>query len=183
MLGCSYGADLLWLGVAAVAYIHELPSALGLITSISVSFMITWYSLRVFDRYAFTSLLHAELGVWASLPLLGVLVRLLDALFHLLLPIFLICRYLAYVKLWMSPVSFLLVRLVHRNKNNHPHHHHHDHHVRKVFFLFAPYEFTPPRSPHFWAAAYQMELVLNGTIPLLCVLVQQVQFVCQDYEL
>lgn len=36
------------------------------------------------------------------------------------------------------------------------------------------YRFSPPRSPHFWNAAYKMELLLNLFVPLSCVLAHQV---------
>ncbi len=36
------------------------------------------------------------------------------------------------------------------------------------------YGFAPPRSKHFWAAAYRMEIVLDLFVPLLCVLSQTV---------
>lgn len=36
------------------------------------------------------------------------------------------------------------------------------------------YRFSPPRSPHFWNAAYKMELLLNLLVPLFCVLAHQV---------
>lgn len=36
------------------------------------------------------------------------------------------------------------------------------------------YRFSPPRSQHFWNAAYKMELMLNLCVPLFCVLAHQV---------
>ena len=36
------------------------------------------------------------------------------------------------------------------------------------------YRFSPPRSQHFWNAAYKMELMLNLLVPLFCVLAHQV---------
>lgn len=36
------------------------------------------------------------------------------------------------------------------------------------------YRFSPPRSQHFWNAAYKMELMLNLFVPLFCVLAHQV---------
>lgn len=37
------------------------------------------------------------------------------------------------------------------------------------------YRFLPPRSQHFWNAAYKMELMLNLFVPLFCVLAHQVR--------
>lgn len=36
------------------------------------------------------------------------------------------------------------------------------------------YRFSPPRSQHFWKAAYKMELMLNLFVPLFCVMAHQV---------
>ncbi|OQS00774.1 hypothetical protein ACHHYP_02714 [Achlya hypogyna] len=146
----------------AAAYATNWHEGLGLMTSMSVAFMIAWYSLRTLDRYAFTALLHAELGVWASSPFVAVAMRLLDASFHIALPCFLLCKYLSYIKLWMSPVSLVMVYVVHSS----------DLRLPKPFArLLMPYQFTPPRPPQFAAALFKLEMLLFTSVPVLSYLV------------
>ncbi|EQC25170.1 hypothetical protein SDRG_16953 [Saprolegnia diclina VS20] len=162
MLGCSYSADLAWVVATATAYATGSAAGLGLMTSLGVAFMITWYSLRTLDRYAFTALLHAEVGVWASSPTLAVALRLVDGAFHIVLPCYLLVKYLDAIQLWMSPLSLGLVYVVHHPSLVMP---------TVVSRLHLPYEFTPPRSPQFWAALYKMELLLCTSVPILACLV------------
>ncbi|RLO06353.1 hypothetical protein DYB28_002190 [Aphanomyces astaci] len=115
--------------------------------------MITWYSLRTYDRHAFTALVHAEWGLWSSSAFLGVVSRIVDALVHVVLPCVMLCWHFSRVKLWMSPVAMLVAVGMHRLRHRCP-------------FVF--YQFTPRRSRHFWDAALTMDVLIHGSLPLFC---------------
>ncbi|GMF59478.1 unnamed protein product [Phytophthora fragariaefolia] len=146
-----------WFAFTVVAHLLASEAALGIATSMGITIMVGWYSLRVFDRYAFTAILNGWLGVWASSPLLGVAARVGDIMLHLLVPMLLVSCYLPLVRVWMSVPA--LIHFV----------------VGGGVFPKADhiYRFSPPRSQHFWNAAYKMELMLNVLVPLFCVLAHQ----------
>ena len=91
-----------WFVFTAVAHVVASESALGIATSMGITIMVGWYSLRVFDRYAFTAILNGWLGVWTSSPVLGVAARVVDFVLHLLVPMLLVSCYLPLVRVWMS---------------------------------------------------------------------------------
>jgi hypothetical protein len=91
-----------WLGYTLLAHALASEAMLGLATSMGITIMVGWYTLRVFDRYAFTAILNGWLGVWASSRVLGVLARVADLVGHLLIPMALISCYLPFVRVWMS---------------------------------------------------------------------------------
>ena len=91
-----------WFVFTAVAHALASESALGIATSMGITIMVGWYSLRVFDRYAFTAILNGWLGVWTSSPVLGVAARVGDFVLHLLVPMLPVSCYLPLVRVWMS---------------------------------------------------------------------------------
>uniref|UniRef100_K3W6U0 RNA methyltransferase n=1 Tax=Globisporangium ultimum (strain ATCC 200006 / CBS 805.95 / DAOM BR144) TaxID=431595 RepID=K3W6U0_GLOUD len=147
-------------------FVIESDAARGIATSMGITIMVGWYTLRVFDRYAFTAVLNGWLGVWASSPTLGFLARIGDFLIHLVLPMLLISCYLPLVRVWMSIPALISSRLWSHFV------------VGGGVFPKADhvYRFSPPRSQHFWNAAYKMELMLNMFVPLFCVLAHQRSF-------
>ncbi|KAF0689273.1 Aste57867_19252 [Aphanomyces stellatus] len=165
MLACSYAADTLWVLGAAAAAFRQDSTALGMLTSSGVAFMITWFSLRTYDRHAFTSLLHAEWGVWSASSVLGICSRLVDAAIHVVLPCLMLCWHLRHVRLWMSLAGMAAVEVLHRLRQMH-----------LPFHRYLFYQFTPPRSHHFWDAASHLELMLHGSIPVFCWIAQQQRF-------
>lgn len=91
-----------WLLFTAAGHVFPKSEAvLGIATSMGITIMVGWYTLRVFDRYAFTAVMNGWLGVWAGSPALGFLCRLGDFMIHLLLPMLLISCYLPLVRVWM----------------------------------------------------------------------------------
>ncbi|KAE8910936.1 hypothetical protein PF005_g1701 [Phytophthora fragariae] len=155
-----------WFAFTVIAHLLASEAALGIATSMGITIMVGWYSLRVFDRYAFTAILNGWLGVWASSPLLGVAARVGDILLHLLVPMLLVSCYLPLVRVWMSVPALISSRLWSHFV------------VGGGVFPKADhiYRFSPPRSQHFWNAAYKMELMLNLLVPLFCVLAHQRSF-------
>ncbi|DBA01323.1 TPA: hypothetical protein N0F65_001828 [Lagenidium giganteum] len=147
-----------WLGFTVMSHFVSSDAALGLATTMGITIMVGWYSLRVFDRYAFTALLNGWLGVWATSPLLGLAARIGDFVVHLLLPMVLISCYLPLVRVWMSIPALICSRIWCYAV------------VGGGLFPKADhvYRFSPPRSQHFWNAAYKMELLLNLCVPLFC---------------
>lgn len=83
-------------------FVIASDAARGIATSMGITIMVGWYTLRVFDRYAFTAVMNGWLGVWASSPALKLLARVVDFMIHLLLPMLLISCYLPLVRVWMS---------------------------------------------------------------------------------
>ncbi|ETI37549.1 hypothetical protein, variant [Phytophthora nicotianae] len=155
-----------WFVFTLIAHLLASEAALGIATSMGITIMVGWYSLRVFDRYAFTAILNGWLGVWASSPLLGFAARVGDIMLHLLVPMLLVSCYLPLVRVWMSVPALISSRLW-------------SHFVvgGRVFPKADHiYRFSPPRSQHFWNAAYKMELMLNLLVPLFCVLAHQRSF-------
>ncbi|OWZ04130.1 hypothetical protein PHMEG_00024022 [Phytophthora megakarya] len=155
-----------WFVFTVIAHVLASEAALGIATSMGITIMVGWYSLRVFDRYAFTAILNGWLGVWASSPLLGFAARMGDFLLHLLVPMLLVSCYLPLVRVWMSVPALISSRLWSHFV------------VGGGVFPKADhiYRFSPPRSQHFWNAAYKMELMLNLLVPLFCVLAHQRSF-------
>ncbi|KAG7375637.1 Mycolic acid cyclopropane synthetase [Phytophthora pseudosyringae] len=155
-----------WFAFTVIAHLLASEAALGIATSMGITIMVGWYSLRVFDRYAFTAILNGWLGVWASSPLLGVAARAGDMMLHLLVPMLLVSCYLPLVRVWMSVPALISSRLWSHFV------------VGGGVFPKADhiYRFSPPRSQHFWHAAYKMELMLNLLVPLFCVLAHQRSF-------
>ncbi|EGZ28090.1 hypothetical protein PHYSODRAFT_475526 [Phytophthora sojae] len=155
-----------WFAFTVIAHLLASEAALGIATSMGITIMVGWYSLRVFDRYAFTAILNGWLGVWASSPLLGIAARVGDILLHLLVPMLLVSCYLPLVRVWMSVPALISSRLWSHFV------------VGGGVFPKADhiYRFSPPRSQHFWNAAYKMELMLNLLVPLFCVLAHQRSF-------
>ncbi|KAI9908594.1 hypothetical protein PsorP6_004377 [Peronosclerospora sorghi] len=161
-----------WFLFTIFAHVLASKAALGIATSLGITIMVGWYSLRVFDRYAFTALLNGWLGVWSSSSVLGVAARVGDIMLHLLVPMLLISCYLPLVRVWMSIPTLISSRLW-------------------SYFVAGGgvfpkadhiYRFSPPRSQHFWSAAYKMELMLNVLVPIFCVLAHKValshEFAC-----
>lgn len=91
-----------WLVFTLAAHLLASKAALGIATSMGITIMVGWYTLRVFDRYAFTAVMNGWLGVWASSPVLGFIARMVDFLIHLLVPMLLVSCYLPIVRVWMS---------------------------------------------------------------------------------
>ncbi|RLN90633.1 hypothetical protein BBJ28_00023044 [Nothophytophthora sp. Chile5] len=145
-----------WVAYTIVAHLLASEAALGIATSMGITIMVGWYTLRVFDRYAFTAILNGWLGVWASSPVLGLVARVGDFVLHLLIPMLLISCYLPLVRVSSRLWSHFVVGGGVFPKADHI------------------YRFSPPRSQHFWNAAYKMELMLNLFVPLFCVLAHQV---------
>ncbi|KAH9111377.1 hypothetical protein LEN26_011267 [Aphanomyces euteiches] len=165
MLACSYGMDFLWMMWASVAMSRGQEVALGLLTSSGTAFMITWYSLRIYDRYAFTALLHSQWGVWSASSVLGILMRIFDGAIHIVWPSIMLCWYLRHVKLWMTPVGMLCVATTYRLRQTTK--------SFPVLHRYIFYQFSPERSHHFWAAAFKLEMILHGCIPFFCWIAQQ----------
>ncbi|CEG49451.1 hypothetical protein L916_15926 [Plasmopara halstedii] len=155
-----------WFVFTMFAHLLASKAALGIATSMGITVMVGWYSLRVFDRYAFTAILNGWLGVWASSPFLGILARVGDFVLHLFVPLLLVTCYLPLVRVWMSVPALISSRLWSHCV------------VGGGVFPKADhvYRFSPPRSQHFWNAAYKMELMLNMLVPLFCVLAHQRSF-------
>ncbi|KAL4096079.1 hypothetical protein PRIC1_009444 [Phytophthora ramorum] len=155
-----------WFAFTVVAHLLASEAALGIATSMGITIMVGWYSLRVFDRYAFTAILNGWLGVWASSPVLGLAARIGDFMLHLVVPMLLVSCYLPFVRVWMSVPALISSRLWSHFV------------VGGGVFPKADhiYRFSPPRSQHFWNAAYKMELMLNLLVPLFCVLAHQRSF-------
>lgn len=91
-----------WLAYTVLAHVVASEAMLGIASSMGMTIMVGWYTLRIFDRFAFTAILHGWLGVWASSRVLGVLARIGDVIIHLLTPMALISCYLPFVRVWMS---------------------------------------------------------------------------------
>ncbi|RMX64616.1 hypothetical protein KXD40_002093 [Peronospora effusa] len=155
-----------WFVFTVLAHLFASKTALGIATSMGITVMAGWYSLRLFDRYAFTAILNGWLGVWASSPVLGVAAHIGDFMLHLLVPMLLVTCYLPLVRVWMSVPAVVSSRLWSHCV------------VGGGVFPKADhiYRFSPPRSQHFWNAAYKMELMLNLLVPLFCVLAHQRSF-------
>ncbi|KAF4316864.1 hypothetical protein BBO99_00007721 [Phytophthora kernoviae] len=155
-----------WFVFTVAAHLLASEAALGIATSMGITIMVGWYTLRVFDRSAFTAILNGWLGVWASSPVVGVAARAGDLLLHLTVPMLLVSWYLPLVRVWMSVPALISSRLWSHFV------------VGGGVFPKADhiYRFSPPRSQHFWNAAYKMELMLNLLVPLFCVLAHQRSF-------
>ncbi|KAJ0394047.1 hypothetical protein P43SY_000968 [Pythium insidiosum] len=146
-----------------VSLITESKAAIGIATSMGITVMIGWYTLRVMDRYAFTAVLNGWLGSWSKSKALGVFARAGDLAIHFVFPIALLVFFLPNVRAWMCIPALISSRLWSRFV------------VGEGGFPKADhvYRFVPPRSQHFWNTAYRMELVLNVLVPCCCHLVHQ----------
>ncbi|TMW60538.1 hypothetical protein Poli38472_000580 [Pythium oligandrum] len=147
-----------WLAFGIISHFLESPAALGIATSMGITVMIGWYTLRVIDRYAFTAVLNGWLGSWSKSRPLGLFARAGDLVIHCFLPLLFLYLYLPHVRIWMCIPALISSRLWSHFV------------VGGGLFPTADhvYRFVPPRSKHFWTTAYRMELVLNVLIPCAC---------------
>ncbi|GLD91548.1 hypothetical protein PINS_up000081 [Pythium insidiosum] len=150
-----------WLVFAITSLVTESKAAIGIATSMGITVMIGWYTLRVMDRYAFTAVLNGWLGSWSKSKMLGIVARAGDLAIHFVFPIALLVFFLPHVRAWMCIPALISSRLWSRFV------------VGESGFPKADhvYRFVPPRSQHFWNTAYRMELVLNVLVPCCCHLV------------
>ncbi|TMW60539.1 hypothetical protein Poli38472_000581 [Pythium oligandrum] len=166
LMGVRLMYTMCWLLFSLLALLVGSDAALGIATTMGITIMVGWYALRVFDRGLFRAGLRGWLGVWANSSMVGFIVRVGDALVHLVLSMILISFHLPLVRVWMSIPALVASRLwVHFAVGGGT--------FPKGDHVFR---FDPPRSQHFWNAAYRLELVLNLCIPVFCVLAHQGSF-------
>ncbi|CAI5729771.1 unnamed protein product [Peronospora destructor] len=153
-----------WMAFAVLAHVMESEAALGMATSLGLSIMMGWYSLRVFDRTAFMGILQGWFGFLSKYRPFRLLANSVDLLLHMGVPLTLAFCYLPLVRIWMTvPIllfSQLWIQLV----------------AAGDLCLSGNdiYHIYPPRSKTFWLLVRKIELVYNLTIPTLCVLAYQV---------
>ncbi|CAI5725587.1 hypothetical protein KXD40_002092 [Peronospora effusa] len=152
-----------WMAFAVLAHVTESEAALGMATSLGLSIMMGWYSLRVFDRTAFMGILQGWFGFLSKYRPFRLLANSIDLLLHMGVPLTLAFCYLPLVRIWMTaPIllfSHLWITLV----------------AAGDLCLSGNdiYHIYPPRPKTFWLSVRKIELVYNLIIPTLCVLAYQ----------
>ena len=91
-----------WMAFAILAHVMESEAALGMATSLGLSIMMGWYSLRVFDRTAFMGILQGWFGFLSKYRPFRLLANTVDLLLHMGVPLTLAFCYLPLVRIWMT---------------------------------------------------------------------------------
>ncbi|POM80225.1 Hypothetical protein PHPALM_1968 [Phytophthora palmivora] len=149
-----------WVGFTVLAHVTESEAALGMATSLGLTIMMGWYSLRALDRATFMGILQGWFGFLSKYRPFRLLANSVDLLLHMGVPLVLAFCYLPLVRIWMTAPILLYVSLSSR-------------------FLAGcdlcdtgndVYHIYPPRPKTFWLAVRKIELVYNFTVPTFCVL-------------
>lgn len=92
-----------WAGFTVLAHLTGSEPALGLATSLGLTIMLGWYSLRaVVDRSTFSGILQGWFGFLSKFPPFRLLANSVDLLLHMMVPLVLALCYLPLVRLWMT---------------------------------------------------------------------------------
>lgn len=92
-----------WVGFTVLAHLTDSEAALGLATSLGLTIMLGWYSLRaVVDRSTFMGILQGWFGFLSKFPPFRLLANSVDVLLHMMVPLVLALCYLPLVRLWMT---------------------------------------------------------------------------------
>ncbi|KAG6975821.1 hypothetical protein JG688_00002001 [Phytophthora aleatoria] len=149
-----------WVAFTVLAHVIESEAALGMATSLGLTIMMGWYSLRTLDRTTFMGILQGWFGFLSKYWPLRLLANSVDLLLHMGVPLTLAFCYLPLVRVWMTlPIllfSQLWIKLV----------------AGGDLCLFGNdvYHIYPPRPKTFWLAVRKIELIYNFTVPTFCVL-------------
>ncbi|OWZ04129.1 hypothetical protein PHMEG_00024021 [Phytophthora megakarya] len=152
-----------WVGFTVLAHVIESEAALGMATSLGLTIMMGWYSLRTLDRSTFMGILQGWFGFLSKYRPFRLLANSVDLLLHMGVPLTLAFCYLPLVRVWMTaPIllfSQLWIKLV----------------AGGDLCLTGNdvYHIYPPRPKTFWMAVHKIELVYNFAVPTCCVLVYQ----------
>ncbi|CAH0477427.1 unnamed protein product [Peronospora belbahrii] len=152
-----------WTAFTVLAHVTESKVALGIATSLGLTIMMGWYSLRVFDNTAFMGILQGWFGFLSKYRPFRLLANSVDLVLHMGVPLTLAFCYLPLVQIWMTcPIllfSQLWIELV----------------AAGDLCLSGNdiYQIYPPRPKTFWLTVRKIELVYNLIIPTLCVLTCQ----------
>lgn len=102
-----------WLVFSAAAHLFESHAALGISTSMGITIMIGWYTLRIYDRYAFTAIMNGWVGRrWAKSRALTTFARSGDLVIHFAFPIMMFVWYKSFIRYWMAIPALLYVEFV-----------------------------------------------------------------------
>ena len=91
-----------WTIFTVLAHVTESKAALGLATSLGLTIMMGWYSLRVFDRTTFMGILQGWFGAISKYGSFQLLAISIDLLLHMGVPLALVFCYLPLVRIWMT---------------------------------------------------------------------------------
>ncbi|KAG7375638.1 hypothetical protein PHYPSEUDO_000401 [Phytophthora pseudosyringae] len=149
-----------WVAFTVLAHVAESETALGMATSLGLTIMMGWYSLRALDRTTFIGILQGWFGFLSKYWPFRLLANSVDLLLHMGVPLTLAFCYLPLVRVWMTgPIllfSQLWIKLVAGGDLSLS--------GNDVYHIY------PPRPKTFWLAVRKIELIYNFTIPTVCVL-------------
>ncbi|KAG1703143.1 hypothetical protein DVH05_008055 [Phytophthora capsici] len=147
-----------WVGFTVLAHLIESEAALGMATSLGLTIMMGWYSLRSLDRTTFMGILQGWFGFLSKYWPFRLLANSVDLLLHMGVPLTLAFCYLPLVRVWMTaPIlifSQLWIKLVAGGD--------------LCVSGNDIYHIYPPRPKAFWLTVRKIELVYNFTVPSLC---------------
>ncbi|TDH64929.1 hypothetical protein CCR75_005914 [Bremia lactucae] len=152
-----------WVAFTVLAHVAESEAALGIATSLGLSIMMGWYSLRALDRTTFLGILQGWFGFLSKYRPFRLLANSVDLLLHMGVPLTLAFCYLPLVRLWMTAPILLFSQLW-------------------IVFVAGGdlcltgndiYHIYPPRPKTFWIAVRKIEMIYNCIIPALCVCMYQ----------
>ncbi|KAL7691470.1 hypothetical protein Plhal304r1_c009g0036271 [Plasmopara halstedii] len=155
-----------WVIFAVLAHIIQSEAAIGMATSLGLTIMMGWYTLRAFDCTAFKGILQGWFGFLSKYWLLQMLANIVDLVLHLGVPVIFAFCYLPLVRVWMTAPILLFsqfwIKLVAGGN--------------LCLTGNEIYLFDPPRPNTFWLTVQKIEMVYNCAIPTLCVLVCKTGF-------
>ncbi|KAF4317553.1 hypothetical protein G195_007565 [Phytophthora kernoviae 00238/432] len=158
-----------WGGFTVLAHVTESQAALGMATSLGLTIMMGWYSLRAIDRTTFMGILQGWFGFLSKYRPFRLLANSVDLILHMVVPLMLAFCYMPLVRLWMTIPILLYVCLVGFSQ-------------LWIWLVVGGdlypagnqvYHFYPPRPKAFWQTARKVELFYNITIPLGCVIIYE----------
>ncbi|RLN06372.1 hypothetical protein BBJ28_00009995 [Nothophytophthora sp. Chile5] len=91
-----------WMGFTVLAHVVDSEAALGISTSLGLTIMMGWYSLRTFDRTTFMGILQGWFGFLSKYRPFRLLANSVDLILHMGVPLALALCYLPLVRLWMT---------------------------------------------------------------------------------
>ncbi|KAI9908590.1 hypothetical protein PsorP6_004376 [Peronosclerospora sorghi] len=149
-----------WAIFSVLAFMVESEVALGIATSLGLTIMMGWYTVRLFDRTTFMGILQGWFGSVSEYRCFQLLANSVDLILHMGVPLMLAFYYLPLVRIWMTaPIllfSKLWIKLV----------------AGGDLCLTGNdvYHFAPPRPKRFWLIIRKIEMLYNFIIPTLCVI-------------
>lgn len=91
-----------WMAFTTLAHVTESEAALGMATSLGLTIMMGWYSLRTLDCTTFMGILQGWFGFLSKYRPFRLLANSVDLLLHMGVPLTLAFCYLPLVRVWMT---------------------------------------------------------------------------------